>query len=67
MKKLLLMIAAGGVLFTACDKKADCGHEFIEHDYTQELVGTWTCLDMDYAEALVSLTNVSSLRWGYAW
>ena len=53
MKKLLLMIAAGGVLFTACDKKADCGHEFIEHDYTQELVGTWTCLDMDYAEALV--------------
>ena len=53
MKKLLLMFAAAGVLFTACDKVADCGHEFIEHDYTQELVGTWTCLDMDYAEALV--------------
>ena len=53
MKKLLLMIAAVGVLFTACSKEADCGHEFIEHDYTQELVGTWTCLDMDYAEALV--------------
>ena len=53
MKKLLLMIAAAGVLFTACNKEADCGHEFIEHDYTQELVGTWTCLDMDYAEALV--------------
>ena len=53
MKKLLLMIAAVGMLFTACDKETDCGHEFIEHDYTQELVGTWTCLDMDYAEALV--------------
>ena len=53
MKKLLLMIAAVGMLFTACNKEADCGHEFIEHDYSQELVGTWTCLDMDYAEALV--------------
>ena len=53
MKKLLLMFAAVGMLFTACNKNTDCGHEFIEHDYTQELVGTWTCLDMDYAEALV--------------
>lgn len=47
------MIAAVGMLFTACNKEANCGHEFIEHDYTQELVGTWTCLEMDYAEALV--------------
>ena len=37
--------------FTACDK--DCDHDYIEHDYSQALVGTWTCLDMDYAEALV--------------
>ena len=51
MKKLLLMFAAVGMLFTACNK--DCGHEFIEYDYSQDLVGTWTCMDMDYAEALV--------------
>ena len=51
MKKLLLMFAAVSVLFTACNK--DCGHEFIEYDYSQDLVGTWTCMDMDYAEALV--------------
>ena len=47
------MFAAVGMLFTACNKEADCGHEFIEYDYSKDLVGTWTCLDMDYAEALV--------------
>jgi hypothetical protein len=51
MKKLLLMIAAVGMLFTACNK--ECGHDFIEHDFSQELVGTWTCLDEDFAEAMV--------------
>ena len=53
MKKLLLMFAAVGVLFTACNKETDCGHEFIEHDFSKDLVGTWTCMDMDYAEAMV--------------
>ena len=28
MKKLLLMVAAVGMLFTACNKETDCGHEF---------------------------------------
>ena len=37
--------------FTACDN--DCEHNFIEHDFSKALVGTWTCMDMDYAEALV--------------
>ena len=31
----------------------DCDHEFIEVDYSKELVGTWTCLKADFAEALV--------------
>ena len=31
----------------------DCDHEFIEHDFTQELVGTWTSLDGELAEAMV--------------
>ena len=33
----------------------DCNHNFIEHDYSQELVGTWTCFDpeKDFSEALV--------------
>ena len=51
MKKFLLMIAAVATLFTACDK--DCGHDFIEHDFTKDLVGTWTTLDGELAEAMV--------------
>ena len=31
----------------------DCDHDFIEHDFTQELVGTWTFLEEDLAEAMV--------------
>ncbi len=51
MKKLLLMFAAVGMLFTACNK--DCGHEFIEYDHNEALVGTWTYLEEGQAEAMV--------------
>ena len=52
MKKLLLMFAAVATLFTACNK--ECGHDFIEHDFASELVGTWTYLnDEGQAEAMV--------------
>ena len=55
MKKLLLALAVvGATLFTACNKDQDCGHEFIEHDFTQDIVGTWTYLSEDgLAEAMV--------------
>ena len=38
--------------FSSCSE--DCNHEFIEVDYSKDLVGTWTCLEAenDYAEAL---------------
>ena len=52
MKKLLLMFAAVGVLFTACNKDQDCGHEFIEYDNTKNLVGTWTYVEGSQAEAI---------------
>ena len=54
MKKIfkLMTIALVAMFgFTACDN--DCEHNFIEHDFSKALVGTWTCMDMDYAEALV--------------
>ena len=52
MKKLLLALAVvGATLFTACNK--DCGHEFIEYDHNEALVGTWTYLEEGQAEAMV--------------
>jgi hypothetical protein len=40
------------MLFAACNK--DCGHEFIEHDFTKDIVGTWTYVAEDgLAEAMV--------------
>ena len=69
MKKLrFLMIALVAVLgFTACDK--DCGHEFIEHDFTKDIVGTWTTLNGELAEAMVikedgSFTTTGVMKGG---
>ena len=31
----------------------DCNHDYIEVDYSKDIVGTWTCLKADFAEALV--------------
>ena len=45
------MLAAVATLFTACNK--DCDHDFIEHDYSKDIVGTWTVLLGNYAEAMV--------------
>ena len=60
MKKLLLMFAAVGMLFTACNKETDCGHEFIEHDFSKELVGTWTILEEGQAEAILKVQNAKA-------
>ena len=64
MKKLLFMIAAVGVLFTACNK--DCDHNFIEHDFTQDIVGTWTFVEDDLAEAMVIKADGSFTTTGVA-
>ena len=37
--------------FSSCSE--DCDHEFVEVDYSKDLVGTWTCLEADYASSLV--------------
>ena len=36
--------------FASCN---DCDHDFIKHDYKQDLVGTWSIIGPDRAEALV--------------
>lgn len=52
----IALVAALG--FSSCSKDDEqapvaCAHDFVEVDYTDALVGTWTCMDNDYAEALV--------------
>ena len=42
----------------------DCDHEFIEYDYSQALVGTWTCLQGNYAKALVINADGSAVSTG---
>ena len=51
--KLMAVALVAMLGFTACDK--DCDHNFIEHDFTQDIVGTWTCVEAEneFAEALV--------------
>ena len=49
--------------FTACDK--DCDHEFIDYDHSADIVGTWTCLQDGFAEALVIKADGSALSTGY--
>ena len=69
MKKLLLMTAAVGILFTACNK--DCGHNFIEYDHSEALIGTWTYIaEEGLAEAMVinpdgSFTTTGIMKGGH--
>ena len=53
MKNLKLLVVALVAMFgfSSCNK--DCGHEFIEYDYNEALIGTWTCLEEDQSEAMV--------------
>ena len=48
--------------FSSCSE--DCDHDFIEVDYSKDLVGTWTCLTADYAEALVIKADGSVVSTG---
>ena len=46
--------------FIACDK-----HECNDYDHSKDLVGTWTCLQEGFAEALVIKADGSALSTGY--
>lgn len=41
----------GHVCLNSCSD--DCNHDYIEYDYTKDLVGTWSVVGSDYVEALV--------------
>ena len=52
MKNLKLLVVALVAMFgfSSCNK--DCGHNFIEYDYSKALVGTWTYVEGSQAEAI---------------
>ena len=60
--KLMAIALVAMLGFTACDK--DCDHDFIEVDHSKDLVGTWTCLQEGYAEALVIKADGSAVSTG---
>ena len=49
--KLMAVALVAMVALNSCSE--DCDHNFIEHDYTNDLVGTWTYLEEGQAEAMV--------------
>ena len=49
--KILAVALVATLGFTACDK--ECGHEFIEVDYSKDIVGTWTALEADHSAAYI--------------
>ena len=54
------MIVAVVMLFTACDNKP----EHIYDDHSADLVGTWTCLTENYAEALIINADGTAVSYG---
>ena len=60
--KLMAIALVAMVGLNSCSK--DCDHDFIEVDHSKDLVGTWTCLTADYAEALVINADGSVLSTG---
>ena len=48
MKKLLILFVMAGMILTSCNK-----NKWAEVDYSNDIVGTWTCVEAGYAEALV--------------
>ena len=49
--KLMAIALVAMFGFSACEK--DCNHDFIEHDFTKDIVGTWTYVNGGQAEAMV--------------
>ena len=63
--KFLAVALVAMVGLNSCSK--DCDHEFIEVDYSNDIVGIWTCLEPDHsaayifnADGTVSTTGVDS-------
>jgi hypothetical protein len=61
--KLMTIALVAMIGFNSCSE--DCDHVLTEHDHSADLVGTWTCFQEGYAEALVIKADGSALSTGY--
>ena len=61
MKNLKLLVVALVAMFgfIACDK-----HVGNDHDHSADLVGTWTCLTENYADALIIKADGTAVSYG---
>ena len=62
--KLIAIALVAMLGFTACEK--DCGHDFIEHNHSADLVGTWTFLSANFTEALTIKADGTLVSTGVA-
>ena len=60
--KLMAIALVAMVALNSCSE--DCDHNFIDVDHSADLVGTWTCLQEGYAEALVIKADGSAVSTG---
>ena len=60
--KLMAIALVAMVGLNSCSK--DCDHKFIDVDHSADLVGTWTCIQDGFAEALVIKADGSILATG---
>ena len=60
--KILLIALVAMCGLNSCSE--DCDHVFIENDHRKSLVGTWTCFQEGYAEALVINADGSVVSTG---
>ena len=62
--KILFVALVAMIGLNSCSE--DCDHNFIEHDFSQDIVGTWTFLNGDLAEAMVIKADGSFTTTGVA-
>ena len=67
MKKIFLFCMMALVAMCGLNSCSDdCDHNFIEHDFTQDIVGTWTTLNGELAEVMVIKADGSFTTTGIA-
>ncbi len=60
--KLMALALVAMLGFSSCSE--DCDHEFIEHNHSADLVGTWTTFQNGFAETLVISADGSVVSTG---